>query len=172
MMSVLELAKRAKSAAQELGQVSSNQKEQLLLTLASMLVESQEAILAANSQDVSTGKANGMSAALIDRLALNPQRLQAIAADLRNVAALPDPIGEKFEATVLDNGLRVRKQRAPLGVVAVIYEARPNVTVDIFSLAFKTGNAAILRGGSETIHSNRSLIQVIRQALAACQITQ
>lgn len=171
-MSVLELGKRAKTASRKLAQVSSHQKEQVLLILASLLLESQNEILAANSQDLLTGKEKGMTAALLDRLALNPQRLQAIATDLRNVAALPDPIGEMFEAAVLDNGLKVRKQRVPLGVVAVIYEARPNVTVDIFSLAFKTGNAVILRGGSETIHSNRALIQVIRAALAAGNLPQ
>lgn len=171
-MSVLELGKRAKTASRKLAQVSSHQKEQVLLILASLLLESQNEILTANSQDLLAGKEKGMTAALLDRLALNPQRLQAIATDLRNVAALPDPIGEMFEAAVLDNGLKVRKQRVPLGVVAVIYEARPNVTVDIFSLAFKTGNAVILRGGSETIHSNRALIQVIRAALAAGNLPQ
>lgn len=169
-MSVLELAKKAKTASRSLAQVSSHQKEQLLLSLASLLVESQDAILSANSLDVIAGKEKGMTNALLDRMELTPQRLQAIAADLRNVAALPDPVGEPFEVSVLENGLKVQKIRVPLGVLAVIYEARPNVTVDIFGLAFKTGNAVILRGGSETIHTNRALIQIIRDALAASNI--
>jgi glutamate-5-semialdehyde dehydrogenase len=97
---------------------------------------------------------------------LNPARLQGIAADLRAVAELPDPVGEVFEAVTLPNGLRVHKQRVPLGVLGVIYEARPNVTMDVAGLALKTGNAAILRGGSETLHSNRALVAVIQSALA------
>ncbi len=107
---------------------------------------------------------------MLDRLALNPQRLSGIAADLRGVASLEDPVGEIFESSVLANGLRVRKQRVPLGVLAVIYEARPNVTLDIFGLAFKTGNAVILRGGSETMASNRALTALIRETLQAHQI--
>jgi glutamate-5-semialdehyde dehydrogenase len=171
-MSVLELGKKAKSAARKIAHLSSNQKEQVLLALAEHLVESQDEILEANTADLRAGEERGMSAALLDRLALNPKRLQGIAADLRQVAALPDPIGEQIEASVLANGLKVRKVRVPLGVVAVIYEARPNVTVDIFSLAFKTGNAVILRGGSETIRSNEALIRVIRATLAEHDVTQ
>jgi glutamate-5-semialdehyde dehydrogenase len=171
-MSVQALGKKAKLASRTLAQISPLQKEQVLLTLASLILDFQEMILAANALDLSSGRDKGMSAALLDRLALSPQRLQGIASDLRNVAALPDPVGEEIESTVLGNGLKVRKLRVPLGVLAVIYEARPNVTVDTFSLAFKTGNAVILRGGSETVQSNRALIQVIRNALATCQVTQ
>lgn len=171
-MSVLELGKKAKSASREIAQLSSEQKEQVLLALAARLVEAQDEILEANTADLRAGEARGMSPALLDRLVLNPQRLQGVAADLRQVASLPDPIGEQFEASVLANGLRIRKMRVPLGVVAVIYEARPNVTVDIFSLAFKTGNAVILRGGSETMRSNAALIRVIRATLAEHGVTQ
>lgn len=171
-MSVLALGQKAKLASKTLAQISSLQKEQVLLTLASRILDFQEMILAANALDLSVGRDKGMSTALLDRLSLNPQRLQGIVADLRNVAALPDPVGEEIESSVLGNGLKVRKLRVPLGVLAVIYEARPNVTVDTFSLAFKTGNAVILRGGSETVQSNRALIQVIRNALATCQVTQ
>jgi glutamate-5-semialdehyde dehydrogenase len=171
-MSVLELGQKAKIASRKLAQISAGKKEELLLSLAARLLSCQDEILAANSRDIALGQEKGMSAALLDRLALNPQRLEGIAADLGVVAALPDPIGEPFEASVLENGLRIRKQRVPLGVVAVIYEARPNVTVDIFSLSFKTGNAVILRGGSETMHSNRALIEVIRATLAEHHIPQ
>jgi glutamate-5-semialdehyde dehydrogenase len=113
-----------------------------------------------------TAKANGLSAALIDRLLLNEARLKGIAADQRNVATLPDPVGEIFEATTLPNGLAIHKQRVPIGVLGVIYEARPNVTVDVAALALKTGNSAILRGGSETLNSNRALVNSIQCALA------
>jgi glutamate-5-semialdehyde dehydrogenase len=109
-----------------------------------------------------------LGAEMIHRLLLNPARLQGIAADLRQVAELPDPVGEVFEGAVLPNGLQVHKQRVPLGVLAVIYEARPNVTLDVAGLALKTGNAAILRGGSETLRSNRALVTVVRQALGDC----
>lgn len=171
-MSMLKMGMDAKNASRKLAQVSSQQKEQVLLSLAASLIESQDSILVANSLDLEAGKEKGLSPALLDRLALNLNRIQSIASDLINVAGLPDPIGEQFEASYLPNGLKIHKQRVPLGVVAVIYEARPNVTVDIFSLAFKTGNAVILRGGSETLHTNRALIQVIREALNASNIPQ
>ncbi len=171
-MILLEMGKRARAAAAHLAQLSSEVKNRLLLELAERLQAQQEMILAANASDVAAGRQAGLSEALLDRLALTPQRLEAIAADLRNVASLPDPVGETFESSVFENGLRVHKQRVPLGVLAVIYEARPNVTLDIFGLAFKTGNAVILRGGSETIASNRALVAVIRQALAAQQLDQ
>jgi len=171
-MILLEMGKRARAAAAHLAQLSSDVKNSLLLELAKSLQAQQEMILAANASDVAAGRQAGLSEALLDRLALTPQRLEAIAADLHNVASLPDPVGETFESSVFENGLRVHKQRVPLGVLAVIYEARPNVTLDIFGLAFKTGNAVILRGGSETIASNRALVAVIRQALAAQQLDQ
>lgn len=171
-MSMLKMGMDAKKASRKLAQLSSQQKEQVLLFLAASIIDTQDSILAANSLDLEAGKEKGLGEAFLDRLALNRPRLQAIATDLRNVASLPDPVGEQFETSVLANGLKIHKQRVPLGVVAVIYEARPNVTVDIFSLAFKTGNAVILRGGSETLHTNRALIQVIREALNACNIPQ
>ncbi len=169
---MLKMGMDAKNASRKLAQVSSQQKEQVLLSLAASLIESQDSILASNALDLEAGKEKGLSPALLDRLALNPNRIQSIASDLRNVAGLPDPICEQFEASILPNGLKIHKQRVPLGVVAVIYEARPNVTVDIFSLAFKTGNAVILRGGSETTNTNRALIQVIRDALTASNFPQ
>ncbi len=127
---------------------------------------SRDDILAANVRDVADGESAGLSPALLDRLTLNEPRLDGIAADLRRLAGLPDPVGQTFDETTLPNGLQVRKQRVPLGVMGVIYEARPNVTMDVAGLAIKTGNAAILRGGSETLNSNRALVALIRQTLA------
>jgi glutamate-5-semialdehyde dehydrogenase len=158
---------RAREAARRLSLARREQKDQALLALASRLLAQAEAILDANHQDVEAGAQAGLTPALLDRLTLNPARLEGIAADLRKVAGLPDPVGERFEQSVLPNGLRVHKQRVPLGVLGVIYEARPNVTIDVAGLALKTGNAAILRGGSETMRSNQALVEVIRQSLEA-----
>jgi glutamate-5-semialdehyde dehydrogenase len=158
---------QARQAARQLSLASREQKDQALLALAGRLLAQVEAILDANRQDVEAGAQAGLTPALLDRLTLNPARLEGIAADLRKVAGLPDPVGEIFEQSVLPNGLRVHKQRVPLGVLGVIYEARPNVTIDVAGLALKTGNAAILRGGSETMRSNRALVEAVRQALEA-----
>jgi len=136
-----------------------------LLALADQLTQDSAEILAANREDIESGRSTGLSPAMLDRLMLDPTRLEAIAADLRNVVELPDPVGEAFEQSTLPNGLKVRKLRLPLGVLGVIYEARPNVTVDVAGLALKSGNAAILRGGSETLASNRALVRIIQAAL-------
>ena len=133
--------------------------------MAAALLARQDAILAANQADLASGESAGLSTALLDRLMLNPARLAGIVGDLRQLIRMPDPVGETFEDSILPNGLRIRKQRVPMGVLGVIYEARPNVTVDVAGLAVKTGNAAILRGGSETMNSNRELVSAIRQAL-------
>ena len=164
------MGKRAKAAARRLAQVSAEEKNSALNRVADVLWEEREAILAANEADLTAGQAAGLSAALLDRLMLNEQRLTGIVADLRRVTELPDPVGEVFEEQVLPNGLCMRKQRVPLGVLAVIYEARPNVTVDVAGLALKSGNCAILRGGSETIYSNRALAGAIRRGLAGTAI--
>ncbi|MBI5568287.1 MAG: glutamate-5-semialdehyde dehydrogenase [Chloroflexi bacterium] len=165
-MSMIELGQRAKAAARQLARATTEQKNAALNALADQLMADCGEILAANAVDVSEAKANGLSAALIDRLLLNEARLSGIAADQRSVATLPDPVGEVFEASILPNGLKVHKQRVPLGVLGVIYEARPNVTVDVAGLALKTGNAVILRGGSETLNSNRALVASLQRALA------
>ena len=157
---------RARAASRRLARATTEQKNAALLALADLLLADCADILAANARDVADGQAAGLSPALLDRLVLNESRLNGIAADLRRVAGLPDPVGQTFDETTLPNGLRVRKQRMPLGVMGVIYEARPNVTMDVAGLAIKTGNAAILRGGSETLNSNRALVALIRQTLA------
>ena len=164
-MNMIEMGKKARNASRAMARVSAAQKEASLLCLAELLLEASASILEANEVDLAGARKAGLSAALIDRLTLNEARLQGIAADLRVVASLPDPVGEAFEETILPNGLLVHKQRVPLGVLGVIYEARPNVTVDVSGLAIKTGNAAILRGGSETFNSNRALVAVIQRAL-------
>ena len=152
---LVEMGKRARQSARVLGRANTDLKNVVLMALADELLAHTDAILAANAQDVADGQQAGLTPALIDRLTLNPSRMEGIANELRNTASLPDPIGEIIEETSMPNGLRVRKQRVQLGVVGVIYEARPNVTVDVAGLALKSGNAAILRGGSETLRSNR-----------------
>jgi glutamate-5-semialdehyde dehydrogenase len=165
MKSVLRLGTRARKAAKQISRATTELKNSTLLNLADLLTGREDKILKANAEDVSAGKEAGLSQALVDRLTLNSSRLSGIIADLRSVANLSDPVGESFDEETLPNGLRVRKQRVPLGVLGVIYEARPNVTIDIVGLAIKTGNAVILRGGSETINSNRALVEIIQEAL-------
>jgi glutamate-5-semialdehyde dehydrogenase len=162
-----EIGQKARAAARQLARAPAEQKNQALEALAYSLAVSAKAILAANSQDVADARAMGLEPHLVDRLLLTEARLGGMADDLRRVAGLPDPVGEIFDEGQLPNGLRRRKQRVPLGVLGVIYEARPNVTVDVAGLAIKSGNAAILRGGSETLHSNRALVAVIRETLVA-----
>lgn len=166
-MSLIQLGKNARAAASCLARTSTVAKNAAILAIADGLEAHQAEILAANGQDLAAGRAAGLSPALLDRLMLNESRLKGIAADLRGVADLPDPVGEHFDETTMSNGIRLRKQRVPLGVLGVIYEARPNVTVDVAGLALKTGNAAILRGGKETLRSNLALVEVICAALTA-----
>jgi glutamate-5-semialdehyde dehydrogenase len=165
-MKLPEMGRLARTAAKQIARETADRKNGALTAISDGLTENSKAILSANAQDLAEAKAGGLSAAMLDRLMLNPERLTAIAADQRHVATLPDPVGEIFETATLPNGLAIHKRRVPLGVLGVIYEARPNVTVDASGLAVKTGNAVILRGGSETLNSNRALVAVIRQALA------
>jgi len=164
-MNLTEMGKNARQAARELARASSEVKDSVLLRLADCLIDESGSILAGNGVDLDAARRSGLTPALLDRLTLNEARLKGIAADLRSVAALPDPVGEAFDETVLPNGLQAHRRRVPLGVLGVIYEARPNVTIDVAGLAIKTGNAAILRGGSETINSNRLLVDLIQRVL-------
>ncbi len=168
MKKMKEFGIDARQAAVILARANSELKNAVLNTLADLLSRKEQFIFAANEEDISAGVEAGLSGALIDRLSLNQPRLSGIIGDLHRVAKLPDPVGEIFDQSVLPNGLQVHKQRVPIGVLGVIYEARPNVTVDIAGLAIKTGNAVILRGGSETINSNRALVTIIREALTDC----
>ncbi|RVU77431.1 glutamate-5-semialdehyde dehydrogenase [Pantoea dispersa] len=160
-----QMGKAAREASYKLAELSTEQKNQVLLTIADRLEAESADILAANQQDLADARTNGMSAALLDRLTLNPQRLKGIADDVRQVCRLADPVGQLIDGGLLDSGLRIERRRVPLGVIGVIYEARPNVTVDVASLCLKTGNAAILRGGKETCRTNAATVRVIQNAL-------
>ncbi len=155
----------ARSAARQVARLSAGVKNRALHALAKLLETDAEETLQANSEDCAEARANGLSEAMIDRLLLTPERLQGIAAEQLKVASLPDPVGETLELTTLPNGLVAGRRRVPLGVIASIYESRPNVTVDIFGLCFKSGNACILRGGKEALRSNSALVRLIRRAL-------
>ncbi len=163
---LIEMGKQARQAAHILSQATAAQKNALLSDLAERLTALSDPILSANARDVEEGQKAGLSPALLDRLTLNPARLAGIAAELRQTISLPDPVGEKYDEVTLPNGLQLYKQRVPLGVIGVIYEARPNVTIDVASLALKSGNAAILRGGKETLRTNAALVALIRSVLA------
>lgn len=158
----------AKAASYKLALLSSHEKNRVLEKIADYLQAQSEEIILANEQDVLEARSNGLSEALLDRLALTPARLKAIADDVRQVCKLADPVGQVIDGGLLDSGLRIERRRVPLGVIGVIYEARPNVTVDVASLCLKTGNAAILRGGKETWRTNAATVKVIQQALEEC----
>ena len=160
-----DMGKRARQAARILARAETPQKNAALTSLAKQLLAQSALILAANAQDVADSQTAGLSPAMLDRLTLNPARVEGIVSELRQTIALPDPVRETFEQTTLPNGLKIHKQRVPLGVIGVIYESRPNVTVDVAGLALKSGNAVILRGGSETLRTNRALVTVIRSTL-------
>ncbi|MBQ8799347.1 MAG: glutamate-5-semialdehyde dehydrogenase [Lachnospiraceae bacterium] len=171
-MEALEIiGQKAKEAKVSLGLLGQTKKNETLCAVADALCANGAEILEGNKVDVEAAKANGMSEGLLDRLTLTTTRIEALANGLRKVASLPDPIGTVLSMDQRPNGLLVGKKRVPLGVVGVIYESRPNVTSDVFGLCFKTGNAVILRGGSDCIHSNIVIVKVIREALEACQIT-
>lgn len=159
------MGQAAQQAAFELATAATKQKNRALAVIADELEANQDVILAANAKDIAAAKEAGMTDALVDRLLLNAERLVGIANDVRNVISLNDPVGAELDSKVLENGMRLSRRRVPLGVVGVIYEARPNVTIDIAALCLKTGNASILRGGRETFHSNMELVKVIQVAL-------
>lgn len=164
-MVLQQLGIAAKQAAFELSQSTSKQKDFALNTIADLLIQNSDQILIANQKDVQLAKESGLSDAIIDRLLLTEERLKTIAKDVLNVMGLKDPIGEMIDGYTLKSGLRLQRKRVPIGVIGIIYEARPNVTIDIVSLCLKTGNAVILRGGKETINTNTVLIKIIQDAL-------
>lgn len=164
---VREVAQRAKVASRALATATRATKDAALHALADALVAATDEIVAANALDLDQGRADGISPGLLDRLALTPERVAAIADALRELAGLPDPVGEVVRGSTLPNGLRLRQLRVPMGVVGMIYEARPNVTVDAAGLALKSGNAVILRGGSAAAHSNEVIVRVLSDALVA-----
>ncbi|MCP3771910.1 glutamate-5-semialdehyde dehydrogenase [Paenibacillus sp. MZ04-78.2] len=170
MSEVVQKAKLAKQAAPKLGLLRTEQKNDALLCMADALVAEAESIIAANAEDLQRGRESGISTSLLDRLALNRQRIEAMADGLRQVVALPDPIGDTLETFDRPNGLQIRKVRVPLGVIGIIYEARPNVTVDAAGLCLKTGNAVVLRGGSSALHSNKRIVEVLHNALKTTDV--
>lgn len=163
---VHDAARRARVAARALATLSTETKNRALNTAADHVLMSTRQILDANQHDLDAARAAGTPEAMLDRLALNPNRIEGIADGLRQVAALPDPLGEVLRGRTLPNGLQLRQQRVPLGVVGIVYEGRPNVTVDAFGLTLKSGNAVLLRGSSSAARSNAALVDALRAALA------
>lgn len=170
-ISIVEtLCKTASAIKYDVQKLSTDEKNRALLTAADKLVANGDKILAANREDIENGRAAGMKEAMIDRLTLTKARIDQIAEGLRQVAALPDPVGEVMDEFTRPNGMQIRKVRVPMGVIGVIYESRPNVTADAFALCFKAGSAVILKGGSDAIHSNIAITDTLREALSECGI--
>ena len=167
---LMNMGKAAKDAAFQLAVTSTEQKNRALALIADELEANADTILAANKRDIIAGQSAGLSDAMLDRLLLTPERLTAIANDVRQVIVLNDPVGSEVDSKVLGNGMSLARRRVPLGVIGVIYEARPNVTIDIAALCLKTGNASILRGGKETFASNMELVKVIQSALEKAEL--
>ncbi|WP_434778400.1 glutamate-5-semialdehyde dehydrogenase [Neisseria sp. Ec49-e6-T10] len=167
-----QMGKAAKEAAYQLAQCTTAQKNTALRMIADSLEANSEQILQANRLDIQFAQENGISDAMQDRLLLTKERIAAIAHDVRKVCLLSDPIGSVMDGCVLESGLNIQRKRVPLGVIGVIYEARPNVTIDVASLCLKTGNAVILRGGKETIHTNKEMTLIVQQALRAASLPE
>ena len=172
MKTIEDLGRDAKLAARKLAASSGADRRSAIYKIAKALIDSEEEIIAENSKDVSSGKDKGLSEAMLDRLIITPKSLRAMSSDTLKVADLVDPVGEMIEMKTMANGLQVGRKRVPLGVIGVIYESRPNVTVDISVLCLKSGNAVILRGGSEAFHSNQVLARVIRTAISEIDIPE
>lgn len=167
-----ELGKKAKAASRIMAKLGQSDKNQALLAVADALVAHAEEIIKANDIDIENGIKNNMSEALLDRLKLTKARFDDMAEGIRQVVALEDPVGEVLSMKERPNGLLIGQKRVPMGVIGIIYESRPNVTVDAFALCFKTGNSVILRGGSDCIHSNIALVKVIKEALKSAGVTE
>ncbi|WP_027084889.1 glutamate-5-semialdehyde dehydrogenase [Cohnella panacarvi] len=166
MSEVIMKTKAAKATAVKLGTLTTAQKNEALLMMADALMADHAGILAANEDDLARGRENGTSSSLLDRIKLTPERIAGIAEGIRQIVELSDPVGEVLETGHRPNGLFIEKRRVPIGVIGIIYEARPNVTVDAAALCLKTGNAVVLRGGSAALSSNRYIVNVLRQALS------
>lgn len=172
MSEVVLKGQRAKAASASLVGIATEEKNRTLEKIAAQLLDDKELLILENQKDLDAGKANGLSAAILDRIMLNEKRIEDMSEAIRLLVDLTDPIGETLERIQKDNGLLIQKQRVPLGVVGMIYEARPNVTVDAATLSLKTGNAVILRGSSSAYYSNKALVQTIHRALAGTAIPQ
>ena len=163
---VLDKAAKAKEVTPAVARLTTPQKNEILLAAADNLVAQTDKILAANEADLNAGRERGMSESLLDRLALSAERIEGIAGGLRQVAGLSDPVGEVLQGRRMDNGIEMKKVRVPLGVMGMVYEARPNVTVDAFGLALKSGNVALLRGSKSARNSNAQLVEILQETLA------
>jgi len=172
MNELLEKAERLKTASQTLAMLSTEEKNASLEQIAKAIDRERAVILAENEKDMAIGRAQGLSSALLDRLQLTNERIDQIIGGVRQVASLPDPVGEVIEEWTRPNGLRIQTVRVPLGVIGMVYEARPNVTVDAASLCLKTGNAVLLRGSSSALHSNKALVAVMKEALRTTAIPE
>jgi glutamate-5-semialdehyde dehydrogenase len=172
MTDLIAMGKAAKSAARQIATQPTRKKNEALLVIAAEIEAQAAAILAQNALDIEDGRQKGLSDALLDRLLLTEERVARLASDTHKIVDLPDPVGVEMDGKILPNGLRLSKRRVPIGVLGVIYEARPNVTIDVATLCLKTGNAAILRGGSETLRSNLALINAIQAALEKVGLPQ
>lgn len=170
MSEVQTKALKAKETTALLASLSSDVKNAALLVMADALIQEQSSIIEANKLDLARGEENGTPAAMLDRLALNEERIRSISEGLRQIAELSDPIGDILEVIERPNGLRIEKERVPLGLIGIIYEARPNVTVDAIGLSLKTGNAVVLRGGSSALSSNQKIVEVLKQALKSTPV--
>ena len=172
MSSLISLGKKAKEASYILGNLSSKDKNDALYAMADFLIENSKVIIEANKKDLETSRIKGTSESMLDRLALNEARIEGMANGLRQVAALEDPVGEVLGMWTRPNGLQIGKKRVPMGVIGIIYEARPNVTSDAAGLCFKSGNAVILRGGSEAINSNKAIAEALREGLKSVGLVE
>lgn len=172
MISLISLGKKAKEASYILGNLSSKDKNDALYAMADFLIENSKVIIEANKKDLETSRIKGTSESMLDRLALNEARIEGMANGLRQVAALEDPVGEVLGMWTRPNGLQIGKKRVPMGVIGIIYEARPNVTSDAAGLCFKSGNAVILRGGSEAINSNKAIAEALREGLKSVGLVE
>ena len=168
MSNLTEMGQRAVAAKYELQRADTQSKNQALLKIAQAFCDNKHRIIEVNAEDLENGRKKGMNPGLLDRLALDDKRIEGMAEGLKQVALLPDPIGEVLDSFERPNGLKITKVRVPIGVIGIIYESRPNVTADAFSLCFKSGNVTILKGGSDAIHSNMVIAQIIRDTLSAC----
>ena len=172
MSSLISLGKKAKEASYILGNLSSKDKNAALYAMADSLIKNSQVIIEANKKDLEASRAKGTSESMLDRLALNEARIEGMANGLRQVAALEDPVGEVLGMWTRPNGLQIGKKRVPMGVIGIIYEARPNVTSDAAGLCFKSGNAVILRGGSEAINSNKAIAEALREGLKSVGLVE
>ena len=169
--SITQMAQDARAASHEVAVLTAEQKNSILLAIADKLIVRTPQIIEANQQDLINSKAMGLSAAMVDRLMLDEQRIGGIADAVKDIAAQPDPVGSLSEPETMNSGIQVQKMKIPLGVIAMIYESRPNVTVDAAVLCFKAGNSVVLRGGKEALHSNLALASCIHEALTEAGVS-